>query len=127
MREPTRYVMLTVTVGFEASGKSSALRPLGSRYSVMPSTEVTRVTPAGSAALLAGAAAGGGDLSCASAGNDARNTAMRQAKAERKNGVIRWERPGRGGPALCQRAKTNKAIPKTISLDVNPFPACGNA
>ena len=32
--------MLTVTVGFEASGKSSTLRPLGRRYSVMPSAVV---------------------------------------------------------------------------------------
>ncbi len=33
--------MLTVTVGFEASGKSSTCRPLGRWYSVMPSTVVT--------------------------------------------------------------------------------------
>src|SRR5579859_5446660 len=30
--------MFTVIVGFEGSGKSSTLRPFGSRYSVMPST-----------------------------------------------------------------------------------------
>src|SRR5689334_7431173 len=35
--------MFTVTVGFDWSGKSSTLRPLGRRYSVMPSTVVTLV------------------------------------------------------------------------------------
>src|SRR5438105_10819904 len=33
--------MFTVTVGFDGSGKSSTLRPLGKRYSVMPSAVVT--------------------------------------------------------------------------------------
>src|SRR3954471_5550402 len=33
--------MLTVTVGLVLSGKSSTLRPLGRRYSVMPSTTFT--------------------------------------------------------------------------------------
>src|SRR4051794_12539356 len=33
--------MLTVTVGLVLSGKSSTLRPLGRRYSVMPSTSFT--------------------------------------------------------------------------------------
>src|SRR5688572_28028954 len=35
--------MLTVIVGFDWSGKSSTLSPLGSLYSVMPSTSVTLV------------------------------------------------------------------------------------
>src|ERR1044071_6105559 len=35
--------MFTVTVGFELSGNSSTFKPLSSRYSVMPSTEVTLV------------------------------------------------------------------------------------
>src|SRR5690349_24581629 len=35
--------MFTVTVGFELSGKRSTFKPLSSRYSVMPSTEVTLV------------------------------------------------------------------------------------
>src|SRR5690606_8365298 len=43
--EPTRYVTLTVIVAFDGAGKSSTRKPLSSRYSVMPSTEVTRVTP----------------------------------------------------------------------------------
>src|SRR5271154_2968794 len=48
MRLPTRYVMFTVVVAFDGSGKSSTLRPLDStRYSVMPSTEVTLVIPRG--------------------------------------------------------------------------------
>src|SRR6478735_6659148 len=33
--------MFTVIVGFDGSGKSSTLRPLGRRYSVIPSTVVT--------------------------------------------------------------------------------------
>src|SRR6185436_1841480 len=33
--------MLTVTVAFEASGKSSTFKPLSRRYSVIPSTDVT--------------------------------------------------------------------------------------
>ena len=49
--------MLTVIVSFVGSGKRSTLKPFDvSRYSVMPSTEVTRSTPCGVAALaLAGA------------------------------------------------------------------------
>src|SRR5262245_50208537 len=45
--------MLTVAVCFEASGKSSTRSPLSSRYSVMPSTDVLRVTPAGSVGAVA--------------------------------------------------------------------------
>ncbi len=50
--------MLTVIVCFDSSGNSSARNPFGQRYSVMPSTDVTRTTPDGSAALAwpAGAA-----------------------------------------------------------------------
>src|SRR5438046_1580162 len=39
-------------VGFEGSGNSSTLRPLASRYSVMPSTLVMRVIPAGTPSPL---------------------------------------------------------------------------
>src|SRR6218665_403158 len=39
--------MLTVVVGLESSGTSSTCRPLASRYSVMPSTALTWLTPAG--------------------------------------------------------------------------------
>src|SRR5688572_25965454 len=46
------YVMFTVMVGLELSGNSRTCRPLERRYSVMPSTLVTRVTPAGSGAPL---------------------------------------------------------------------------
>ncbi|CFN62825.1 Uncharacterised protein [Bordetella pertussis] len=53
MRDPTRYVMLTVVVGLDASGASSTRRPLARRYSVMPSIEDTSETPAGSDAAPA--------------------------------------------------------------------------
>ncbi|MFO0890523.1 MAG: hypothetical protein U0790_15445 [Isosphaeraceae bacterium] len=42
-RDPTKIVRLTVTLGLDASGKRSTRRPLGSRYSVIPSTEATLV------------------------------------------------------------------------------------
>src|ERR1017187_9025051 len=41
--------MLTVTLGLEASGKSSTWSPLGRAYSVMPSTAVILRTPSGRA------------------------------------------------------------------------------
>src|SRR4051794_17427487 len=41
--------MFTVVVGLDASGASSTRRPFCKRYSVMPSTDVTRVMPLGSA------------------------------------------------------------------------------
>ena len=37
--------MLTVTVGRDGSGKSRTRRPLSSRYSVIPSTDVTFSEP----------------------------------------------------------------------------------
>src|SRR6266851_3026774 len=49
--------MLTVIVGFDRSGKSTTRRPFASRYSVIPSTEVTRSTPGGSASAPAGGGA----------------------------------------------------------------------
>src|SRR5579859_7570526 len=39
--------MLTVMVGLDESGKTRNFKPLSSRYSVIPSTEVTFVTPFG--------------------------------------------------------------------------------
>ena len=39
--------MFTVTVGFDTSGKSSTLRPLARRYSVIPSTVAPFTGPAG--------------------------------------------------------------------------------
>src|SRR5215510_4503744 len=70
MREPTRYVRLTVTVSFDGSGNSSTRSPLPSTYSVMPSTLVVwRGAAAGGfaagggavvAAGLTGGGAGGG-------------------------------------------------------------------
>src|SRR5450631_3161788 len=83
MREPTRYVMFTVTVGLLGSGKSRTLRPFLRRYSVMPSTDVIRVIPgkrvgvpgwapalAGVTAFFAGVAAfaGAGDAPGGAAG-----------------------------------------------------------
>src|SRR5262249_14985827 len=59
--------MLTVIVGLVGSGKSRTRRPLPSRYSVMPSTEVT-LTGAARDAVFAGAAALGFAAFCAAAG-----------------------------------------------------------
>src|SRR5438445_8962883 len=56
MRDPTRYVVFTVVVGLESSGANSTRSPLPSAYSVMPSTLVTFVTPAGSGGSAAKAA-----------------------------------------------------------------------
>ena len=44
--------MLTVVEGLDASGASNMRSPLGKRYSVMPSREVIKVTPAGKGAAL---------------------------------------------------------------------------
>src|ERR1700693_1527747 len=41
--------MLTVTVGFDGSGKSRTFSPLARRYSVMPSTVPTLVMPGATA------------------------------------------------------------------------------
>src|ERR1700730_745358 len=50
--------MLMVTVCFDRSGNSRTRSPLTNRYSVIPSTEVTRATPSGNAgAEVAGACA----------------------------------------------------------------------
>src|SRR6266851_1112455 len=46
--------MFTVTLGWDASGNSKTCSPLGSEYSVMPSTDVIFCTPAGR--VCAGAA-----------------------------------------------------------------------
>src|ERR1044072_5333657 len=46
--------MLTVVVGFDASGNSSTFRPLARRYSVMPSADGPCVTPFGSCTAWAG-------------------------------------------------------------------------
>ena len=48
--------MLTVTWGFEGSGKRTTLSPLSSWNSVIPSTEATGRTPAGSCWAEAGSA-----------------------------------------------------------------------
>src|SRR5437867_12101378 len=39
--------MFTVAVGFDGSGKCKIRRPFPSRYSVIPSSDVTRSTPCG--------------------------------------------------------------------------------
>src|SRR5688572_24698016 len=46
-------------VSFVGSGDSNTLRPFARRYSVMPSTEVARSTPLGSAGEAAACEAGG--------------------------------------------------------------------
>src|SRR6516162_8000426 len=48
--------MLTVIVDFDGSGKTRTCRPLASLYSVMPSTDVTRVMPAGNVCATLAAA-----------------------------------------------------------------------
>src|SRR5215470_6741938 len=42
------YVILTVTLGWVASGNNRTCNPFASWYSVIPSMEVTFLTPAGS-------------------------------------------------------------------------------
>ena len=49
--------MFTVMVGLDPSGKRSSVRPLASRYSVIPSTEVIFCGAGSVAALAAGFAA----------------------------------------------------------------------
>ncbi len=71
-------VRLTVVVGFDASGSVSTCRPFGSAYSVMPSTDVTRVMPAGSRIVAAGAAAAG---ACDAAGSDNAASGSAQTRA----------------------------------------------
>src|SRR5436853_153143 len=89
--------MLTVIVGFDGSGKSTTRRPFASRYSVIPSTEVTRSTPGGR----------GG----ASAAWAARPTSKKQKKRKTRSALprkregsegreIRWEEEGGGAPGV---------------------------
>src|SRR4051812_2826516 len=86
MRLPTRYVMLTVMVALELSGKSSTRKPLGSVYSRMPSTSATFLRLAGLVSAFhpfAGASLGGmGRASFAEAvtakSKEARATAKRR-------------------------------------------------
>src|SRR6185369_9686069 len=98
--------MLTVTVGFEGSGKRRNLRPFARRYSVIPSTAVTRVTPAGratAAGALAGAAAGafGGALGAAVGWARASTPAVRKA-ARNRAGTIRMGILEEGARGLSQ-------------------------
>src|SRR5436190_6583817 len=97
--------MFTVIVGFEGSGKSRTLKPFARRYSVMPSTDVTFVTPAGSAEAAEGGAArafgvAAGLASCAAA-KRGRKAAVRSATRVRMDGdrgkraPIMADRPGR--------------------------------
>ena len=48
--------MLTVSLGFERSGKSRTWSPLGNAYSVMPSMDVSFWTPSGKLCGAAGSA-----------------------------------------------------------------------
>src|SRR5437667_8531437 len=89
MREPTRYVMLTVNVSLLGSGNSSTRMPLPSAYSVMPSTLVTwRGAAAGGLAggFAAGAGAagraGGAGTGAASAGAAARPAARAPTRSD---------------------------------------------
>jgi hypothetical protein len=50
--------MLTVVVGLDPSGAKRTRKPLGKRYSEMPSTEETAWSPASDIAELAGFVAG---------------------------------------------------------------------
>src|SRR5258706_9216684 len=75
--------MLTVTVGFDASGKRRTFNPLARRYSVMPSTVVTRVTPAGrpGVGLVTGMTEATGVPGAAIAGMARQEARRRQARA----------------------------------------------
>ena len=53
-REPTRYVMFTVTVDCVGSANNSTRSPLSSTYSSMPSSERTRRGGAGGGAGVTG-------------------------------------------------------------------------
>jgi hypothetical protein len=63
--------MLTVMVCFDWSGNMSTRRPFASRYSVMPSTVVTR---SGAAGAATGAGAAGGALGFLASHNGAAST-----------------------------------------------------
>jgi len=69
--DPTKIVMLTVTFGCDTSGINRTRRPFASRYSVMPSTVVTFVTPAGG---------------CAKAGKADATRTTREARKTRQTG-----------------------------------------
>src|SRR4051794_17250153 len=98
MREPTWYVTLTVVVGLESSGTSSTCRPFGSRYSVMPSTTVTSVMPAGSAGL--GWAAADPAASTASARVKSLKSFMRRRAERETREFRRWSAPSEGRRSL---------------------------
>src|SRR6185436_2532444 len=103
--------MFTVTVGFEGSGKSRNLSPFARRYSVMPSTAVTRVTPAGrvtAAGALAGAAAGafGGALAGAAVGWAGASTPAANTAARNRAGTIRMGILEEGARGLSQKPAT---------------------
>src|SRR5262245_35505624 len=85
--------MLTVIVSFEGSGISRARSPLGSRYSVMPSTEVTRSTPGGPGGTE-------GSAGCAAA------TAATVRLSPR---TVRTRRPGRIRARLLDVMETSDA------------------
>src|SRR5438552_15324510 len=63
MREPTRYVTLTVIASFDGWGNGSTRMPLPSVYSVMRSTEAVCF-----GAAAAGRAAGGGAVAAGRCG-----------------------------------------------------------
>jgi hypothetical protein len=74
--------MFTVMVDFDGSGNTNSLRPFSSWYWVIPSTDVTFVTPAGNAAFWAPLFG-------------ARPTKRRKANRARTeffNGLISWQK-----------------------------------
>src|SRR5689334_16893760 len=87
--------MFTVRVALEASGNSSTFRPFASRYSVMPSTEVTLVTPAGTfagavAALLAPGLLPAAVVAGAAGAADAQSEAAAASAPRRRRMFMGW-------------------------------------
>src|SRR5258706_15484884 len=112
--------MFTVMVGFEGSGKSSTLRPLARRYSVMPSTVVTRVTPVGADCPMAG---GGTPRAIARARQVSRDLRFMVSKGGGGECAPGSEVYGVGS---LKRGMTCGVIQKTISLRRNS-PLCRRA
>src|SRR5207249_7555374 len=114
------------TVSIERSGISRILRPFARRYSVTPSTEVTRATPAGSPAPVGWAKAG-------RAGRIRENAARRRVRRSVMGRIL--DRPGVGkfnsslregagradlksaGPGLILRSGQGPSFPENVGVE----------
>src|SRR5262249_37056323 len=115
--------MLTVIVGLVGSGKSRTRRPLASRYSVMPSTDVTLPGAAGAAAAAAGGlalAAGFGGGALVWAASEALHTA---AKRKARNLWTACSRCIEGPPLRESRTASRDAGKAATHTTVGRFPA----